>query len=536
MKFSSTQVVVGLLILASTILLQKTSEAFQSSSMTSSVRRSLPLSMFDTKQQQQQQQQQRRPAVFRRISTLSGLSNSPVRPSSSSLSSVSARTKTDGNTNNHRDESSNHNVQNSLFPSSLAVGFGSTLILLMTLLGIPLAAYAFDEGTISTFARSSHYFGMFVSVGILMYQRLTIRPYLNPQEENTLCTVNLFYNFVVGGLCLIGSGYNMMMINSDIDYFQDDTEVFWLKMYFFAIFTSMSVFNSVTLTRRSLAKVLGRDIYVAPIGERLANRMIAAVNLQLIAFVCIPLISAVMVQGDDIQLPPAYASIIDNLSWEMEAVFDLTIFVILATQNFWDALTFEENWAYAMRNTNKYSNGKKQYLYSNHRQNQQRQQPRRYHYNNAAWNNSSSRKNNAWFETNNYDSWVDTNSSINSNGTNYNYNSDGRSSPGYVPQSLRGETNRYGGNPMTSQTKFGGLMKVSDGIMPADDNVPVTDRYVDLQFQRNRRNINDTTQPTQQRNIQPIQATNMNDANTNANNVLFDDLMQIVPENSSEDN
>lgn len=89
---------------------------------------------------------------------------------------------------------------------------------------------------------------------------------------------------------------------------------------------------------------------------------------------------------------------------------------------------------------------------------------------------------------------------------------------------------------MTSQTKFGGLMKVSDGIMPADDNVPVTDRYVDLQFQRNRRNINDTTQPTQQRNIQPIQATNMNDANTNANNVLFDDLMQIVPENSSEDN
>jgi putative membrane protein len=315
----------------------------------------------------------------------------------------------------HLSSSSRESVANSaVLPSMLLGG----VVMMLT----PSEAQAAATEYGSTLAAAGHYFGMIAAVAMLVFERFSIKPFMSEEEEDRIAIVNRFYS--LSGLLLVYSG---LLAATEYGKGWDvyiNQPFFWLKMLFFAILTSSSVFNSTTLARRSLARALGRDVFVAPMGEQLVRRMVRFCNIQLATFIFIPLLAVGMAHGEKVDF---------NLSWEMEAVVVWSVFFGLTLKNLWDALNFEEN----NRGLSNYdeaplvrsNSGLSNYYEAQHVRN----------------NNNSARR---------------------------------TLSPGYVPQKLRSD-----GRKNSSTTKFGGLMTVSDdpcSVRPTRYDDSNTQRYSDL--------------------------------------------------------
>ena len=155
------------------------------------------------------------------------------------------------------------------------VSVGAPILALAALQQLPLEANAADGSNgggqlLSALAAYGHYFSLFVIVGCLVTERLTVRPNMSDEEENRLAIADTTYG--VAGLLLAYTGYLRATADwgKGFDYYAHEP-IFWVKIIFVAIFGAVSFFPTTKIIQRSIDKryvciyVLPRQIRV-PIG------------------------------------------------------------------------------------------------------------------------------------------------------------------------------------------------------------------------------------------------------------------------------
>ena len=178
------------------------------------------------------------------------------------------------------------------------VSVGAPILSLAALQQLPLEANAADGSNgggqlVSALAAYGHYISLFVIVGCLVTERLTVRPNMSDEEENRLAIADTTYG--VAGLLLAYTGYLRATADwgKGFDYYAHEP-IFWVKIIFVAIFGAVSFFPTTKIIQRGIDKRSGN---LVPMSEELANRMTSLINAELLMVGSIPLTATLMSRG-----------------------------------------------------------------------------------------------------------------------------------------------------------------------------------------------------------------------------------------------
>eukprot|EP00562_Extubocellulus_spinifer_P024045 CAMPEP_0178662882 /NCGR_PEP_ID=MMETSP0698-20121128/28505_1 /TAXON_ID=265572 /ORGANISM="Extubocellulus spinifer, Strain CCMP396" /LENGTH=301 /DNA_ID=CAMNT_0020305855 /DNA_START=25 /DNA_END=931 /DNA_ORIENTATION=+ len=145
----------------------------------------------------------------------------------------------------------------------------------------------------SALAAYGHFLSLFVIVGCLVTERLTIKANMSDEEEDRLAVADTTLG--VAGFLLAYTGYLRTTADwgKGFDYYAHEP-IFWLKTLFVAIFGAVSFFPTTKIIQRSVAK---RNGNLVPMSEELAGRMTSLVNAELLMIGSIPLTASLMARG-----------------------------------------------------------------------------------------------------------------------------------------------------------------------------------------------------------------------------------------------
>lgn len=196
------------------------------------------------------------------------------------------------------------------------------------------AAYAAtgDSGNgqlASALAAYGHYLSLFVMVGSVVTERLTVRPNMSDEEEDRLAIADTTYG--VASLLLAYTGYLRCTADwgKGFDYYAHEP-VFWLKILFVSIFGAVSFFPTTKIVQRIIAKRSGT---LVPMSDKLAERMTSLINAELLMLGSIPLTATFMARG------VAYSP---NFPWPVGAGACILAFGGLGFKYVKEALDWEE--------------------------------------------------------------------------------------------------------------------------------------------------------------------------------------------------
>ena len=164
---------------------------------------------------------------------------------------------------------------------------------------VPLEAHAADGSSssggqlASAFAAYGHYLSLFIIVGCLVTERLTVKANMSDEEEDRLAIADTTLG--ISGALLAYTGYLRTTADwgKGFDYYAHEP-VFWLKIFFVAIFGAVSFFPTTKIIQRSVAK---RNDNLVPMSEELAARMTSLINAELLMVASIPLTASLMARG-----------------------------------------------------------------------------------------------------------------------------------------------------------------------------------------------------------------------------------------------
>eukprot|EP00440_Ansanella_granifera_P021492 gb/GFBE01023329.1/.p1 GENE.gb/GFBE01023329.1/~~gb/GFBE01023329.1/.p1 ORF type:complete len:281 (+),score=53.76 gb/GFBE01023329.1/:1-843(+) len=140
-----------------------------------------------------------------------------------------------------------------------------------------------------------HYLALIVSTGALVTERLTIKPGMTKEEEERLAFADAVYG--VSGLLVLITGYlRVTSYGKGWEFYQHEP-IFWVKLVLVAVAGASSLFPTITIVRRALARKDAGDAGIAPISSKLAARMTSIVNAELLAIASIPLTATLMARG-----------------------------------------------------------------------------------------------------------------------------------------------------------------------------------------------------------------------------------------------
>jgi putative membrane protein len=161
---------------------------------------------------------------------------------------------------------------------------------------MPLSAEA-ATGTnqvASAFMAYGHYLSLFLMIGALMFERLTIAPGMTKETERSLVFADAAYG--VSAVALLVSGYYRAVEYGKGWNFYSHEPIFWVKMVFFSILGSASLFPTITSIKRAILATKGGDSW-QPMTDKLADRMKSVVNAELLIMGSIPLSATLMSRG-----------------------------------------------------------------------------------------------------------------------------------------------------------------------------------------------------------------------------------------------
>ena len=164
---------------------------------------------------------------------------------------------------------------------------------------VPLEAHAADGSSggggqlASAFAAYGHYLSLFIIVGCLVTERITVKANMSDEEEDRLAIADTTLG--ISGALLAYTGYLRTTADwgKGFDYYAHEP-VFWLKIFFVAIFGAVSFFPTTKIIQRSVAK---RNGNMVPMSEELAARMTSLINAELLMVASIPLTASLMARG-----------------------------------------------------------------------------------------------------------------------------------------------------------------------------------------------------------------------------------------------
>lgn len=144
----------------------------------------------------------------------------------------------------------------------------------------------------SAFVAYGHYLSLFVMVGSLMFERLTIEPNMSKDTEKTLVFADAIYG--ASAVALLVSGYFRAVDYGKGWSFYSHEPIFWVKMIFFCILGSASLFPTITSIKRFVA---AQGDSWEPMSDKLASRMKSVINAELVMMGSIPLSATLMSRG-----------------------------------------------------------------------------------------------------------------------------------------------------------------------------------------------------------------------------------------------
>ena len=143
---------------------------------------------------------------------------------------------------------------------------------------------------ISAFVAYGHYLSLFGMIGALMFERLTVKPGMTQETEKTLVFADAVYG--ASAVALLVSGYyRAVQYGKGWDFYSHEP-IFWVKMAFFVILGSASLFPTITSIKRFALK----DAW-QPMSSKLADRMKSVINAELVMMGSIPLAATLMSRG-----------------------------------------------------------------------------------------------------------------------------------------------------------------------------------------------------------------------------------------------
>ncbi|CAE7236402.1 unnamed protein product [Symbiodinium natans] len=159
-------------------------------------------------------------------------------------------------------------------------------------------AAAEQGGLFSALAAYGHYLGLVLGTGCLVAERLMIKAGMSEEEEQTVLSIDSLYGLV--GLLIAGTGYlRVTQYGKGWEFYQHEP-IFWLKLTLAAILGAASFFVTATFIKRGLARDEAKKTgskSLAPVTEKLADRLTSVINAQLLAIGSIPLAATLMARG-----------------------------------------------------------------------------------------------------------------------------------------------------------------------------------------------------------------------------------------------
>lgn len=156
---------------------------------------------------------------------------------------------------------------------------------------LPAEAATGSNQIISAFVAYGHYLSLFGMVGALMFERFTIQPGMSKDDEKSLVLADATYG--VSAVALLVSGYYRAVSYGKGWDFYSHEPLFWVKMIFFCILGSASLFPTITSIKRF---IISDDAW-QPMTVKLSNRMKSVVNAELLMMGSIPLSATLMSRG-----------------------------------------------------------------------------------------------------------------------------------------------------------------------------------------------------------------------------------------------
>eukprot|EP00439_Symbiodinium_sp_Y106_P068505 s1076_g11.t1 len=168
--------------------------------------------------------------------------------------------------------------------------------LAVTPLLLSTPAFAQEEaGIASAFVAYGHYLGLVLSAACLVTERLTVKAGMTREEEQRLQVADAVYG--LAAVLIVVTGYlRVTQYGKGWEFYQHEP-IFWVKLSLIAVTGAVSFFVTTTVVKRAIAQNEAGDKDIAPVSEKLANRMTSVINAQLLAIGSIPLAATLMARG-----------------------------------------------------------------------------------------------------------------------------------------------------------------------------------------------------------------------------------------------
>ena len=197
----------------------------------------------------------------------------------------------------------NENNNNNMFPLSM-------LSIASIMIALPVNAASGVTGGGDSFPAAlsayGHYLGLILVSMSLTCERLLIKPNMTEEEEQQFTNADIVYG-LAGTVVLVTGFFRVTKYAKGWEFYSHEP-IFWLKMVLFTVMGSASFFPTIKMVQRAVARKNGED--VAPISDKLAQRMTTLINGELLAIGSIPLTATFMARG---------IGHIDNFPWQVGA-------------------------------------------------------------------------------------------------------------------------------------------------------------------------------------------------------------------------
>jgi uncharacterized membrane protein len=175
----------------------------------------------------------------------------------------------------------------------ISSAFGAGPIAVTLFAALPAQAATVSAAVPNALVAYGHYFFLLAMFGLLVYERVSTKPGMTPEEEKALVIADALYG--LSGALLAVTGYFRATEYGKGWEFYSHEPIFWLKLSFLGILGGLSLFPTVTLTKRGIPLFQGEK--VEPMSENLAGRMHAVMNAEISALLTIPLAATMMSRG-----------------------------------------------------------------------------------------------------------------------------------------------------------------------------------------------------------------------------------------------
>ena len=137
-----------------------------------------------------------------------------------------------------------------------------------------------------------HYLSFMICFGVLIYERISLKPNPNRKEAISMVIADIVYG--IAGVVLLVSGiYRVIKFGQGSDFYTQNP-IFWTKIIIFALVGSLSLYPTITYVLWAIPLSKGN---LPQVTENLVSRLRLIVNIELVGFASIPFFATLMARG-----------------------------------------------------------------------------------------------------------------------------------------------------------------------------------------------------------------------------------------------